>query len=458
MRQLYSREIDKLWLHELLEELKTYKRAMDKKYDNYKNGKEPTRLEQEYMLYIVKRMDLLKPERALTIEDGDLLEINDYHEKRNITKMKDKNINENEIRPMGEDRSFRAMFCPEKAEKNERLDKGGFFDSGEFFSVLESGRFDPRLQARAVRASMVEGIPSLGGFSVPTQFVSEWLDASLEDEVTRKHAKVYPMTSNSIFVPGFDAADFSSGEYAGLRMNFISEGATATKQVAKLRGIQLVARMGVIYVDSSLEVLSDGVGFEENLKGAMIASIGHGIDRHCIGSAGTGAGKPVSVLNSAANIAISGEVGQVASSIVYQNLKKIFARQLNPQKARWVANPSTISHLLELSVDIGTSGSHVPVLQESSGQYKIFGRPVDFSSVVPAVGSAGTIQFIDWNYYALGMRQDVVIQQTDSARWNERERSYRVLIRFDGMCSLDKKIAVENGDSLSPVVSLAAIA
>jgi len=354
---------------------------------------------------------------------------------------------------VGHDRSFRSMF---NLGRGVVLDNGGFRDATEFFNVIESQRFDPRLQKRAERANVI-GIPSSGGFSVPTQFVSEWLDASLPNEITRQLAQLYPMQSESIKIPGWDADDFSSGEYAGLKMVFMAESAAADKQTAKMRQIQLNANMGTIYVDASLELVSDGEGFAAQLEQAMIKAIGFGIDRHCIGAAGTGAGCPLSIINSPCKIEIAGETGQATGTVNYKNLKKMFARQLNPEQAVFLINANSLPSMLEISIAIGTGGSFVPLLNEKNGEFRIFGRPCYITNHVPALGTAGCVSFVDFNFYALGMRQEIILDTTDAHRWTQRERSYRALIRFDGQITLDTYITPENGDTLSPVVTLAAI-
>jgi len=350
--------------------------------------------------------------------------------------------------PMGRDLTFRGMFG---YSRGQRLETGGFKDASEFLSAIESGRFDPRL----VRASMGSTVPSEGGFSVPAGFSAEWLDASLPDEVVRNLCRVFPMTENTLAVPGWDGADMSSAAtHGGFTMTFMAEGSTATPQTPKMRQIMLNARTGGIYCDASIELVQDGKNFTTNLQTALTKSIGYGLDRFCI--AGTGAGQPQGVLNAPCKIQITKETGQVNDTIQYGNLKKLFARQLNPDKAVWLFNPSAIPELLEQSVAVGVAGSFVPLLNESSGQFKIFGRPVYFHPAMPALGDADDCAFVDFNFYALGLRQEVAIDISDAPRWLQRERSFRILMRFDGQCTLDKAVTPEKGATLSPVVTLAA--
>jgi HK97 family phage major capsid protein len=349
--------------------------------------------------------------------------------------------------PMGRD--YRSMF-----NKGHRggLDTGGFQDCAEFLRVMDSGRYDPRLQ---IRASMGEGVPSSGGFSVPSQFASEWLDASLPTEIVRNLARVYPMTSETLDVPGWDGADMSGGKtHGGLEMVFMAEGAIGTPQTAKMRQITLTARMAGIYVDASIELIQDGKDFATNLQTALRQSLGYGIDRYCL--TGSGAGCPQGVLEAPCKIQVAGETGQTPDTLVYQNIKKMFARQLNPGNAVWLFNNSVIPDLLEVSVAVGIGGTFVPLLNETNGKFTIFGRPVYFHPSMPAIGDADDCAFVDFNFYALGLRAEIWVDITDAVRWTQRERSFRILMRFDGQSTLNAAVTPEHGTTMSPIVTMAA--
>jgi len=384
---------------------------------------------------LVAKVDELKnlPERPLTVQtDGPL---GNYSSDSHVWATPAKS------------KSFKAMFNLDRGG----LNTGGFKDAAEFLRVIDSRRYDPRLD---ILASAVEGIPSSGGFSVPTAFAAEWLDASLPDEIVRKLCKVYAMQSETLQIPGWDGANMSGGAtHGGFTMQFLAESAEATPQTGKLRKVELNAKMGAIYADASVELMQDGRNFSQNIEGALIKSIGYGLDRYCIN--GTGAGQPLGILQSPCKIQIAKESGQKARTIQYGNLKKMFARQLNPQYAVWLFNATSIPELMEQSVAVGLGGNFVPLLNEKDGTFTIFGRPVYFHPSMPALGSADDCAFVDFNFYGLGLRKDVWIDQTDAVRWLYRERSFRVLMRFDGQCTLDKAISPEHGDSLSPVVTLA---
>lgn len=330
------------------------------------------------------------------------------------------------------------------------LDKGGFKNGSEFLDVINSGRFDSRLQ----RDSQIENTPSLGGFSVPEAMTAQWLDDSLPNEIVRPLCQNWSMSSNTRNIPGWDGEDQSAGElFGGFKMEFLAETGTGTKQTGKMRLISLQAKKGAIFCDISSELEQDGLGFDAQLKSALTKSIGYGIDKYCI--TGSGAGVPQGVFSSPALITVAKEAGQSADSIVYENLVKMYARQLNKKRAVWLFNDDAVPQLMQISIAVGTGGSHVKLLNENDGKFTIFGRPVYFVPHMPTVGNALDCGFIDFGAYALGMRKEMAIDKSNIPGWTQDLVSYRILIRFDGQGVLSQAVAPENGATLSPFVGLA---
>ena len=85
-------------------------------------------------------------------------------------------------------KSFRGMFY---GNETVSLSNNGFHSMDEFLRTLHSGRADNRL----INASMVEGIPEFGGYSVPEEYGAFLMDKSLENEIIRPRATVWAMGS-----------------------------------------------------------------------------------------------------------------------------------------------------------------------------------------------------------------------------------------------------------------------
>lgn len=345
---------------------------------------------------------------------------------------------------------FRDMF------PNANTDSGGFKDFAEFLSVVHSGRFDDRLNRLQVSAAMGEGLGSTGGFSVPEQFSAWLLDNSLEGEIVRPRATVYPMTSDTRKIAGFDGATHTSTLYGGLTGTWLAENSTATEVDAALRLIQLQARKLACFTRVSNELVADGLSLEEQLGRALVKTVGWFLDYAFL--RGTGAGQPLGILSATSRVSVSKETGQVADTIVYENLCKMFAR-LAPQcvgNSMWICNNTAIPQLLQLSIPVGTGGSFIPAMTENNGQFRLLSRPVIFTEKLPAVGDEGDIVLCDLSQYAVGLRKEIALDKSIHVGWLADQAGYRAIVRADGMPTWNAAITPKAGDSLSWCVTLAA--
>ena len=77
----------------------------------------------------------------------------------------------------------------------------GWSSVNEFLATIHAGLSIPRLRGitgqPGMHAAMTGTVPSDGDFSVPTEFLAQWLDSSLENEVVRPRADVRALTSRS---------------------------------------------------------------------------------------------------------------------------------------------------------------------------------------------------------------------------------------------------------------------
>lgn len=344
------------------------------------------------------------------------------------------------------DRTYRGMFS-----KSAQLDRGGFNDFNEFLTVLDSGRYDSRL-----KNMMTEGVGTGGGFSVPEEFSAWLLDASLEGEIVRPRAQVWPMKTDTRKIPAWDSADHRTSLFGGFSGVWLGEGATAIRQQAKLRLIQLTARKLGIFTQASRELAEDGLDFDAQLGTALAAALSWYMDDAFIN--GSGVGQPIGILKDKALITVNAEGGQVAKTITYENCTKMFAR-LHPScinNAVWIINQTAMPELLTMSIAIGTSGAFIPAVTQDSGKMYLMGKEVLFTEKCPAIGNVGDIILADLSKYAIGMRKEIAIDKSNIPGWTEDAQDYRIIARVDGMGTWDKAVTPKNGDALSWCVALAA--
>jgi HK97 family phage major capsid protein len=334
------------------------------------------------------------------------------------------------------------------------LSMEGWTTPDEFLAVVLNGLSDSRLQA----ATMTEGVGSAGGFAVPTELAGRWLDLAIEDEIVRPLATTWPMASAERAVPCFDAYDRSGGDLAGLEIQWLAEAGTGDLQAAKLDLLTLRARAGAIFVEASNQLRADGVNFDTQLENGVVKAMSFGLDRNFL--FGLGSNQPLGALASvnSALIVVAKETSQIADTITYTNLLKMFSR-LTPgsvSRSMWVAHPSTIPQLATLSIAIGTSGSHVPVMTESNGQFTILTRPVRFTEKAKPLGDQGDISLVDFTQYAVGLRQGMVLERSQHVGFMRNVETYRLLIRIDGQPTWKLPVTPVNGaETLSPYITLA---
>lgn len=331
-------------------------------------------------------------------------------------------------------------------------DRGGFQNFNEFLEVLSSGRFDKRLQNQ-----MTENVPSTGGFVVPEQFAAWLLDASLESELIRPRATIWPMTSDTLKVPGWDSSDHTSSLFGGLTGTWLDEAGSATEVNAKFRQIQLHAKKLACYTSASNELVADGVDFEAQIQMALVKTLSWYMDYSFI--QGSGAGQPLGILNDPALVEVSKEVGQDDSTVVYENVIKMYAR-LAPQcmkNAIWIASQTVVPQVLAMSLGIGLGGAQVqPAVLQEGGRFFLLGKELFFSEKVPTLGSKGQLMLVDPSQYCLGLRREVTLDKSIHVGWSQDLASYRSILRVDGQGQWNAAITPKEGDSLSWCVALAA--
>jgi len=342
------------------------------------------------------------------------------------------------------DAKYRSMF-PDVSLSND-----GFRNFQEFCEAASAGNH-PNLR------SMSEGVPAEGGFMVPTEYVAEILDVSLESEIVRPRARIYPMGSSTKKISGHVIGDHSDNLYGGLIGYWIAEKGSIGESAPRYRGMELNAQKLGIFGVATGEVEEDALGFGGDLQRMFTNGAGWFLDRAFL--KGDGAGKPQGVMNSPAMITVAKETNQPASTIKYENLTKMFARMYagSLQNAVWICHQTTIPQLLSLTITVGAGGAHIPVLSESGGRFTMLTKPVIFTEKTEPLGTKGDIMLVDLSQYAIGMRKDARFEKSIHVYFQTDRPVYRLITRCDGQSLWDEVLTLEDGtNTVSPYVTLAA--
>ena len=297
-----------------------------------------------------------------------------------------------------------------------------------------------------------------GGFLVPEEFRVQLLSLALESSVVRPRATVIPMTGQKIRIPAIRDTTHASTVYGGIQAYWTPESGSFTQTEPTFSQVALEAKklMGGTRVGNEL-VKDSAISLESLLNRMFAEAIAYFEDDAFI--AGIGGGQPLGILNADAMISVAKETGQAATTIVWENLVKMYSRMLPASLGRavWYANNDVFPQLATMALSVGTGGSAVWINNGAAGPpATILGRPVIFTEKAETLGTAGDICLMDPSYYLIGDRQTLEVASSMHVRFNTDETDWRFIQRLDGRPWIDSALTPRNGsNTVSPFVNLA---
>ncbi|MBN2845044.1 MAG: phage major capsid protein [Deltaproteobacteria bacterium] len=326
-------------------------------------------------------------------------------------------------------------------------------DSTGFFSAVLSGRHHPGLKTHI--QNMRETVPGEGGFLVPVEYASKIHEVALEDELIMPRCYVQPMRSNELKIPGMAIGDHSTALMGGFVASYVSEAGTISEADPKLRQVVLNCKKLTGLLRFSSELTEDAPGGESQLMNICGKGLAWYRDKAFL--KGSGAGEPLGILNAGCTVEVAPEGGQAADTIVYANLTNMMAHMYagSFKNSVWICHQSTIPQLLTLSLEVGVGGSRIPVMQESSGEFKILTRPVIFTEKTEVLGDKGDILLADLSQYVVGLRNGMRFDTSIHVHFSTDELLGRIIERHDGMPLWNEPLTLADGTTeVSPFVVL----
>ena len=333
---------------------------------------------------------------------------------------------------------------------------GQFKTFGEFLTTIS-----PQSVSRGVDARLKvlgEGAGDQGGFLVPEQVTAQLLSLAVEDAVVRPRAFRLPMSSLNLSLPTIVDTTHATNVFGGVRGYWTPESGSYTASEPSFGRVTLTAKKLTAYTSAANELLADSaISLEALLLRLFPQALTYFEDDAFIN--GVGGGQPVGIINADALITVAKETGQAATTIVAENIDKMYSRMLPSSRARavWVAHPDTLPQLVSMARSVGTGGSAavMPSLT-GSAPVTLYGRPIIFTEKCQTLGTAGDLFFVDFGYYVIGDRQTLSMASSPHVRFQNDETVWRFTQRVDGRPWLESALTPRNGsNTLSPFVNLA---
>lgn len=370
----------------------------------------------------------------------------------------------------GEDDSPKGVQEPE--DKVAQDAKGGFKDMSHFFRevIAEGSRQGDyntlqtwRSAYRKTAGYLEEGDMSQGGYLVPEEFRAQLLQTSLESAIVRPRATYIPMASNRVVIPALKDSDHSSNYFGGITIYRTAEGSqyTASNPTFEQVALTLQHLTGLAYVNEDL--LQDSpISIGPILRKTFGEAIAFVEDDDFLN--GSGSNEALGAFNTSnpSIVSVTKETNQVANTIVYENIVKMWAR-LYPKchaNAVWVANIDTFPQLATMNLAVGTGGA--PVWLPGNGAAgspngTLMGRPVLFTEKMQTVGDSGDIGLADFSNYLVGGKAggNVNVATSIHVRFDYAQTAFRFTMRYDGQPWWRSALTPQySSDDLSPFVKL----
>lgn len=353
---------------------------------------------------------------------------------------------------------------PQRPVRNElakRMEDIGFANLGDFAKEIWHRNTNAKRmpQIHEVQNAFSSNDAATGGYLIPESFDSEIRQLTLEQSIVRSHATVISMSTPQMLFPYVDWTTNVGSTFGGWTVQRIGEGETITPSTAKFGRVKLDVTKQVAGAEVPNEMFADVAALDGFIRASLPQAMAFAEDTDFL--TGNGAGYPLGVLNAAntALITITKETNQAASSVVIENILKMYARMLPSSKGRavWLVNPTTLPMLQTMSIAVGTGGAPVMLVNMANGPVQtMLGRPIIETEKVPALGSAADISFIDFSYYLIGDRPGSGLESSPHAQFMNDITVMKMTARNDGRPWIQKPLTPANGDTLSPFVALGA--
>ena len=434
------------------------------------------------------REKLIEELRGLSEELAELQETNDswsqadaYKARGLCDKIEKINIKLEDRQPVGAGVEYRSggFDLPGDKERTGKPSEEQYNQWGEFLQCVVAAGTEPGqrfgkfnsgtiyrnvLHAQTRSSGMEESVPSSGGFAVGKDLQQEIYSkahpaGSLYDRC-RKIA--VSGRSNGIKLPFIDATSRADGSRP-LRSYWTGEGEALTAKQPKLGLIELDLKKLTNLVYLTSELMDDAPALAEWVIAAFAKEIRFKCDVAIV--RGTGAGQPLGILNAAALVTVAKQTGANADTIVWEDIKAMYAQLFAPSRASmvWLTNQNCLEQLMSMTQPVGTGG--IPVWLPASGASgtpfdTLLGRPLLLTEACSKIGDLGDIFAFDPKEYLIIEKRPFQFASSIHVRFVNDEHVLRYIARLDGQPiwngSLIPYQDTTTSQPVSPYVTLAA--
>jgi HK97 family phage major capsid protein len=323
-----------------------------------------------------------------------------------------------------------------------------------------AGAFDERLINAASGHSAT--VPSEGGFLITPTRSNEILRRMYENGSILGACSVYDIGdySDTLEIPYVDETSRANGSrWGGLRAYREGEADTPTPSKTKL-GLwecRVTDLKAISYVTERL--LNDAPALESLIMQQLDQEFSYKVEDEILN--GEGGAQCKGIIGDPATVSVAKETGQVAATILYDNVVKMWSRcwGASRAKAAWYHNQDIEPQLMALTFNAGTSG--VPMFMPPNGlsgspYATLLGKPLKPVEQAATLGTVGDLIFGDFSQYAIVRKGGLNSQSSIHVRFIYDEMTFKFSMRVNGKSKWKSALTPFKGtNTLSPFVTLA---
>ena len=312
-------------------------------------------------------------------------------------------------------------------------------------------------ESRAALSGQEVGVAEYGGGFVQTDFATDIIDKGFNNSIVipKTQRRRLSGNSNSIEIYGIDEDSRVAGSrYGGVVVYTKKENQQYTASRAKFKGIEVKVNKLTGLLGLSDEIMEDAAFLEDEVSSLFGMEFAFRTQELLF--TGTGAGEPLGIKNAPCLVTVAKETGQLADSIVVENIDKMVARVAGGA-AEFYANRDIVPQLKQLYRTVDANNVQAVFKQTSINSGLLDGIPIYFVEQCSTLGDLGDLYLADWSAYITATKGGMKKAESMHLYFDYGQKALRWTLRFDGQPRWSSALTPANGsNTISPFVTLAA--
>lgn len=308
------------------------------------------------------------------------------------------------------------------------------------------------------KTAMEEMSGPLGGWLAPVELSTVLLRSLAEKGFIYPRALVTGMNSKVMLLPTINTQQTAvlgeSPFQGGMAFTWAAaEGTQLSEDEPTFGNLTLVAQDLTGDIAVSNQMLSDAGPETENLLVQLFArGASWQAEYGFLRGQGTDASQPLGMLPSPTCVQVA---RAVASQVAASDIASMAAAMIPEgwRNAVWACSPSVLAQIVKLTTFQVSQGG---VGGEGGAAGYLVARPLFITEKLPVLGTTGDLMFFDPSMYAIGNRQEVVVDASPHVRFANNQTVFRVWLRIAGQPWLPRPVTLADGSTASSIVALKA--